>query len=171
MARKPVVNRDVVLTMLQEGRSTQQVADHFHVSRQAIDLHRRDFINHGLLKDTRAPRKPRRRPFTEPISTGHYTATQPDTPQETQQTDTIGSSPEITPGASLDDLIELMITAFSALKRVPEMEAQVAQYKDAYERALKEVERLTTDLQKRKDQEQRWNLTQQLNPNMWPKEN
>jgi len=164
MARKPVVDREVVLTMLQEGSSTQQVADHFHVSRQAIDLHRRDFIRQGVLKDIRAPRKSRHVPAPDPVFQPDVQEDMPRVPKPPTGNTSTGVT------ASLDDLIELLITAFTALKRVPELEAQVAQYRDAYQRTLKEVERLSKDIQRRKDQEQRWNLTQQLNLDTWPRE-
>ena len=163
MARKPIVNRDVVLNMLQEGSSTQQVADHFHVSRQAIDLHRRDFIKQGVLKDIKAPRKSRRIPSPEPVMPS-------ETPADNTAPETRATAAPSGATASLDDLIELLITAFAALKQVPELESQLEQYKHAYRRTLKEVERLTVDIQRRKDQEQRWNLTQQLNLHTWPKE-
>ena len=61
-----------------------------------------------------------------------------------------------------------MITAFTALKRVPELETQLEQYKDAYQRTLKEVERLSKEAEKRHDQELRWNLSQQVEPRTWP---
>ncbi|MBL7164941.1 MAG: helix-turn-helix domain-containing protein [Dehalococcoidales bacterium] len=152
MARKPIVDRDIVLRMLQEGSSTQQVAERFGVSRQAVDLHRKDFINQGLLKNERAARKLR--------SSSSPSATAPaDIPSKS----TASSVP-----ASIDDLIELMITAFTALKRVPELETQLDQYKDAYKRTLKEVERLSKETEKRHDQELRWNLSQQVEPGTWP---
>ena len=152
MARKPIVDRDIVLQMLQEGSSTQQVAERFGVSRQAVDLHRKDFINQGLLKNERAARKTR---SSSPLS-----ATAPaDIPSQS----TASSVP-----ASIDDLIELMITAFTALKRVPELETQLEQYKDAYKRTLKEVERLSKESEKRHEQELRWNLSQQVDPRTWP---
>ena len=165
MARKPIVDRDIVLQMLQAGSSTQQVAERFGVSRQAVDLHRKDFITRGLLKNERAGRKPR--------STSLSSDT---TPAEVPPQFTTSSAPADTPpqfttssgAASIDDLIELMITAFTALKRVPEMEIQLEQYKDAYKRTLKEVERLSKETEKRQDQELRWNLSQQVEPGTWP---
>ena len=44
MARKATVDVEMVARMLRDGQSTQAVAEHFGVSRQAIDLHRRKFI-------------------------------------------------------------------------------------------------------------------------------
>lgn len=152
MARKPIVDRDIVLRMLQEGSSTQQVAERFGVSRQAVDLHRKDFISQGLLTNVRAARKPR--------TTSSLSDT---TPAEVPSQSTTSSVP-----ASIDELIELMITAFTALKRVPELEVQLEQYKDAYKRTLKEVERLGKEAEKRQDQEQRWNLSQQVEHGTWP---
>lgn len=152
MARKPIVDRDIVLRMLQRGSSTQQVAERFGVSRQAVDLHRKDFITRGLLKNERAARKPR--------SASLFSDT---TPAEVPSQATTSIVP-----ASIDDLIELMITAFTALKRAPELEVQMEQYKDAYKRTLKEVERLSREAEKRQDQEQRWNLSQQVEPGTWP---
>lgn len=49
MARKAIVNKDTVLRMLREGETTQRIAEGFNVSRQAIDLYRKDFIGKGLL--------------------------------------------------------------------------------------------------------------------------
>jgi len=54
MARKAIVDRDLVLTWLREGKTTEYIAEQYSVSRQAIDLHRRDFISRGLLPDQRA---------------------------------------------------------------------------------------------------------------------
>ncbi len=56
MTRKAVVNKDIILSMLKEGESTQRIAEKFNVSRQAIDLYRRDFIGKGLLPNQRAVR-------------------------------------------------------------------------------------------------------------------
>ena len=56
MARKAIVDKDIVLNMLKGGETTQHIADEFNVSRQAIDLYRRDFIKKGLLPNQRATR-------------------------------------------------------------------------------------------------------------------
>ncbi len=178
MARKPIVDRDIVLRMLQEGSSTQQVAERFGVSRQAVDLHRKDFITRGLLKNERAARKPKSTSLfsdTTPVEVPTQ-STASTVPADIPPQSTTSSAPADTPpqsttssaAASIDDLIELMITAFTALKRVPELEIQLEQYKDAYTRTLKEVERLGKEAEKRQDQEQRWNLSQHVEPGTWP---
>ncbi len=134
MARKATVDKDVVLRMLQEGKTTQAVADQFEVSRQAIDLHRREFINRGLLQDQRAFRKARAdRATVFPYRNG----------------------------ISLEQLIDLVIAAFSALKQLPELEADLEKYRRDYQSAIQEIERLKTTDQKWKEQEQRWQLAQQ----------
>ena len=134
MARKATVDKDVVLRMLQEGKTTQQVADQFEVSRQAIDLHRREFINRGLLEDQRAFRKARAdRATVFPYRNG----------------------------ISLEQLIDLVIAAFSALKQLPELEADLEKYRRDYQSAIQEIERLKKTDEKWKEQEQRWLLAQQ----------
>ena len=134
MARKATVDKDVVLQMLQEGKTTQQVADQFEVSRQAIDLHRREFINRGLLEDQRSFRKARAtRATVFPYRNG----------------------------ISLEQLIDLVIAAFSALKQLPELEADLEKYRRDYQSAVQEIERLKTTDEKWKEQEQRWLLAQQ----------
>ena len=134
MARKATVDKDVVLQMLQEGKTTQYVADQFEVSRQAIDLHRREFINRGLLQDQRAFRKAR----ADRATVFPYRD-----------------------GISLEQLIDLVIAAFSALKQLPELEADLEKYRRDYQSAVQEIERLKETDQKRKEQEQRWLLAQQ----------
>ena len=52
MTRKAVVDRDTILNMLREGKTTQNIAEKYGVSRQAIDLHRRDYIKKGLLPNS-----------------------------------------------------------------------------------------------------------------------
>ena len=134
MARKATVDKDVVLRMLQEGKTTQYVADQFEVSRQAIDLHRREFINRGLLQDQRSFRKARAdRATVFPYRNG----------------------------ISLEQLIDLVIAAFSALKQLPELEADLEKYRRDYQSAIQEIERLKTTDEKFKEQEQRWLLAQQ----------
>ena len=129
MTRKATVDKDLVLQMLREGKTTQYIADHFGVSRQAVDLHRRDFITKGLLPDQRA---------------GKQTKT---------------AKEDVPPNRnipSLDQQIELIIEAFSALRRIPKLEADIEKYKRAYEGAVHEIERLQNAEQKRQDQELRW---------------
>ena len=133
MARKAIVDKDRILTMLQEGKTTQFIAEMFGVSRQAIDLHRRNFINQGLLRDQRAER--------------------------IKRTNKIGETREY-PIGSLDDQIELIISAFSALKHLPEVEKELELYKRKYENATKEIEHLQEAESKRQEQEARWLLTQ-----------
>ena len=134
MARKATVDKDVVLRMLQEGRTTQYVADQFEVSRQAIDLHRREFINRGLLEDQRSFRKAR----ADRATVFPYRD-----------------------GISLEQLIDLVIAAFSALKQLPELEADLEKYRRDYQSAIQEIERLKKTDRKWKEQEQRWRLAQQ----------
>ena len=138
MARKATVDINLVLQMLQEGRSTREVADHFSVSRQAIDLHRKKFITQGILQTKRAARAPK--PIDKPPK-----------------------SPSLTKGYSLEELIDLVLEAFTALKRMPTLEADLERYKHDYETALSEIERLKQAEEKRTDQESRWLLAQQQN--------
>jgi hypothetical protein len=140
MARKPVVNKEEILSLLKEGETTQRIAERFNVSRQAIDLHRRDFINRGLLDDKRAPR----------TGKAEYDASPP--PADPK-------APELSPfvpGLSLDRQIDLMIDAFAALKRLPQLEQEVERYKRDYAGALEEIERLKENERKRLEQESRW---------------
>ena len=129
MARKAIVDRDLVLNWLKERKTTQYIAEQYGVSRQAIDLHRRDFISRGLLPDQRAAREK-------------------------------GAAKETVPPkqsiVSLDQQIELIIEAFGALKRLPELEAELEKNKRDYETALQEIERLRKAEQKRQGQEQRF---------------
>ena len=142
MARKAIVNRDVILNLLREGKTTQYIAEKFSVSRQAIDLHRRDLINQGLLPDQRAVRikkaaKEDMSPQLEPGSLPESATTEH----------------QIT---SLDEQVDLMINAFDALKRLPKLETELEMYKRKYEDARQEVERLQQIEQKRHEQERRW---------------
>ena len=132
MARKAIVDKDKILSMLQEGKTTQSIAEIFGVSRQAIDLYRRDFISRGLLHSQRAVRTKR-----ADRKVGEITYK-------------IGT---------LDEQIELMITAFSALKRLPALEKEMEMYKRKYENATREIERLQEVEHKRQDQELRWQNT------------
>ena len=154
MARKPVVSREEVLRMLQEGRSTQVVAEHFGVSRQAIDLHRRDFIQRGLLTNERAARRPR----TTPAAAARTTSAPAPQAPATDRRQAPPAAPPTT--VSLDDLIELVIRAVSALRRLPELEAELNMSRREHSKALEELDRLRTDTQRRQDQELRWRLVQ-----------
>ena len=139
--------------MLQEGKSTQLVAEHFGVSRQAIDLHRREFIRRGLLTDERAARRRRTPAAADSLSASPVAAeTPPRVPPE--------DSPHVPRTASLDDLIELVITAVSALRRLPELEAELTAARRDYRRAVEELERLRAEAHRRQDQELRWRLAQ-----------
>ena len=148
MARKAIVNKDTILSMLKEGETTQHIAEKFNVSRQAIDLYRRDFIKRGLLPNQRAVRTKK-------------TPNEANTPK--QNIISPGKSPRSKVVVSLDEQIDLIISAFHALKRLPQLEAEVETYKRGYENALLEIERLKESEKKRLDQESRWFLTQQHN--------
>ena len=148
MARKAVVDKDIVLNMLREGETTQRIADKFKVSRQAIDLYRRNFIEKGLLPNQRAVRTSKASKESAPqkqnlISPGQSTASK----------DTV----------SLDRQIELVISAFNALKRLPKLEKEFETYKNEYENALQEIKRLKENEKKRLDQESRWLNAQHKN--------
>lgn len=132
MARKATVDKDTALLMLREGKSTHTVAQHFGVSRQAIDLHRRGFIHDGLLVDKRAPRK---------------TVTSEKAAETRVKGDT---------AISLDRLIDLVIEAFNSLKRLPELEAELEKYQRNYQKAAEQIELLEKEVIKRKEQEARW---------------
>ncbi len=148
MARKTIVNKDVILSMLREGETTQRIAEKFNVSRQAIDLHRRDFIAKGLLPDQRAARTSK---------APKKTATQ------RQNLISPKKSPLSKDKVSLDEQIDLIINAFNALKRLPQLEKEVKKYKQEYENALQEIEGLKGNEKKRLEQENRWLLTQRHN--------
>jgi len=148
MARKATVDKDVILSMLKNGETTQRIAVEFNVSRQAIDLHRRDFIEKGLLANQRAVRRSKE---------AKEAASQTQKPVSTRQ-----SSPS-KDMVSLDRQIDLMINAFNALKRLPQLEKEVERYKKEYENALHEIERLKEPEKKRLEQESRWLLAQRHN--------
>lgn len=146
MARKAIVNKDIILSKLKEGETTQSIAENFNVTRQAIDLYRRDFIKKGLLPNQRAMRTRKLPKEATPkkqklISPRHSL-----------------SSKDI---VSLDEQIDLIIDAFNALKRLPELEKELEIYKRKYENATNEIEHLQNREQKRQDQELRWLITHQ----------
>jgi transposase len=148
MARKAIVDKDIILNMLREGETTQRIADKFSVSRQAIDLYRRNFIEKGLLPDQRAVR------------------TKKTKKESATNKQNLTSLKEASPSKgiiTLDDQIDLIIDAFNALKRLPHLEREVEKYKQEYESALKEIERLRDNEKKRLDQESRWLLSQHQN--------
>jgi hypothetical protein len=135
MARKATVDRDMALEMLRKGESTHSVAEHFGVSRQAIDLHRREFIKRGLLSDERAFRKTvAREKIDEDRVTGRT-------------------------AISLDQLIDLVIEAFNSLRRLPELEAELEKYRYNYQKASEHIDVLEKEASKRKEQELRWMLS------------
>lgn len=142
MARKAIVDKDIILNMLKEGETTQRIAEKFGVSRQAIDLHRRAFINNGLLHDRRATRIKR--------------VTKETVPPKRNNT----APPKRNNIIQLDQQIELIIEAFSALKRLPELGSELERYKRKYENAVQKIEHLREVEQKRQDQEHRWLLVQ-----------
>jgi hypothetical protein len=139
MARKATVNREVVLQMLREGKTSQIIADQFGVSRQAIDLYRKQFTTAGLLTGQQPAR-----PFS-PL---------PGIETQVRQAPPVRQPVGYTP--SLDQMVDLIIEAFDAKRRIPEIQAEMEQYKRRYEEALKEVEELKLKEQKRREQEARW---------------
>ncbi len=146
MARKATIDVDKAMQMLREGQSTQAVADFFGVSRQAIDLHRRKLIQAGQLIDKRAPR------VAAPLQT---------VTKEAEKEEPIKSGikeTEVAAPVSLDSLIELAIDAFGSLKKVPQLEAELAQCKQDYEKAARRIAELEQELSKRQEQETRWKL-------------
>ena len=148
MARKAIVDRNTVLQLLKEGKTSQSIATQFGVSRQALDLHRKEFIRTGLLPSSATPL---------PVTTS----------PPAMMTTPVSSRPTlaITPhDVSLDQMIELMIKAFDALKCIPQLEAEVEKYRRDYEGLFKHIEQLEEREKKRKEQEARWIHAQ--NPNI-----
>ncbi len=148
MARKPTIDVDRAIQMLREGQSTQAIADYFGVSRQAIDLHRRKLIQTGQLADKRAPRS------LAPVPS---TASSPASGSTASSVLPITEPPEPT-AVSLDRVIDLTINAFGSLKKVPQLEAELAQCRQDYEKATRRIAELEQELKKRQEQESRWNL-------------
>jgi transposase-like protein len=151
MARKAIVDRDTVLQLLEEGKTSKTIANQFGVSRQAIDLYRKQFINSGLLGETRIAR-----PMTssKPGETLTYRHTPEPSPEPVRVP--YSAKPARTPALSLDELVDLVIQAFAALKRVKELEAEIAVLRKNYDALLQQVEQLQAREQKRKEQEARW---------------
>ncbi len=138
MARKAIVDRNTVLQLLKEGQTSQSIAAQFNVSRQAIDLHRKEFIRTGLLPGTAIPL-----PATKLQTIASTISSKP--------------TPAVSPkDISLDQMIDLFIKAFDALKRIPELEAEVERYRRDYEGLVKQIEQLEEREKKRKEQEARW---------------
>lgn len=140
MARKAIVDRNVVLQLLKEGKTSQSIGTQFGVSRQAIDLYRKEFVRAGLLQGTNSPP-----PAAPPL------------PITEPSVSTIKTAPAITPrDITLDQMIELLIKALSALKRLPQLEAEVARYRHDYEELFKQIGQLEEREKKRREQEDRW---------------
>jgi hypothetical protein len=157
MARKATVDRDTVLQMLKESKTSQVIADRFGVSRQAIDLYRKQFIAEGVLIPSPRP-APIAQPKLQNIAGENSSPQQPvqDAPRVPY-----AAVPSTTPSLSLDQMVEVIIRAFTALKRNPELEAEIAALKKSYETALQQVEQLKERERKRQEQEQRWLHAQQ----------
>jgi hypothetical protein len=143
MARKATVDRNLVLQLLKEGKTSQSIAMQFGVSRQAIDLYRKEFFRTGLLQNNVTPL-----PVTTPNSSPPITGMP--APVQTQPA---GLQPE---DVSLDQMIELMIKAFAALKRIPELEAEAAKYRGEHDALIAQIALLEEREKKRKEQESRW---------------
>lgn len=156
MARKAIVDKDIILELLKKGETTQRIAERFKVSRQAIDLHRKEFINNGLLPDRRAART-RKEPIESIDSTKNIGNENPTFEQSVLIKSNIPSQ-EIIETVSLDAQIDLIISAFNALKRLPVVEKELENLKQENEKAKIEIERLKGLENKRIDQEKRWML-------------
>jgi hypothetical protein len=152
MARKAIVDRETVLQMLREGKTSKAIAEQFGVSRQAIDLYRKQFANSKLLNaaPTSTPQvssKPKDLTVDHPI------------PQQMSGSESVSYPTQPTaahPALSLDDLVDLIIQAFTALKRVKELEVEIAGLRKNYDAVLQQVEQLQAREQKRREQEARW---------------
>ena len=150
MARKAIVNRDMVLQLLKEGKSSQVIANQFGVSRQAIDLYRKDFTRTGFLPAAGTTPLPITASAPIPTTTPPPVPNKPVSPS-VKQTE-----------VSLDQMIELFIKAFDALKRLPELENEVAEFRREHEGLLQQIAQLEESEKKRKEQETRW--LQEQNP-------
>lgn len=152
MARKAIVDKDIILDLLKKGETTQRIAERFNVSRQAIDLHRKEFINNGLLPDKKAARR------KEQLETFSH--------QKEMNESSAAQQPDLTQSIippqenieSLDAQIDLIISAFNALRRLPAVEKELEILRRENENAKQEIERLKARENKRMDQESRWML-------------
>jgi len=155
MARKAIVDRAAVLEMLKQGMTSQAIADRFGVSRQAIDLHRKQFTAAGLLVPPQ-----RHAPAPAPAQGRAASREQRGEAQSQISPAAPGSAdmPPLSPipSLSLDQLIDLIIQAFTALKRIPELEKEFAALRKSYEAALQQIQELNEREQKRREQELRW---------------
>ena len=145
MARKAIVDRPAVLEMLKEGKTSQAIADRFGVSRQAIDLYRKQFTREGLLQPARVTQ-------VEAVDGAQpeHVRSEPRAPYSVRSSLPSPTQP------SLDELIDLVIRAFGALKQIPELEAECDKLRKSYEEAQSQIAELQAREQKRRDQEQRW---------------
>jgi uncharacterized membrane protein len=144
MARKAIVDKNTVLKLLKEGKSSQTIANQFGVSRQAIDLYRKEFTRTGIFPVASAAPLPDIVPATE------------NAPEVQKAVPTPSPTSPAPQAVSLDQMIELSIKAFDALKRLPELEAEVAKYRADYENLAKQLEQMLEREKKRKEQETRW---------------
>jgi len=112
MARKAIVDRNTVLQLLKEGKSSQTIGAQFGVSRQAIDLYRKDL---SALDCYRLPL------LAVPqllLPAGIFGALQTP-PQVKTAAETKSITLPVTPReVSLDQMIDLIIRAFDAMRRV-----------------------------------------------------
>ena len=154
MARKAIVDKEIILDLLKKGETTQRIAERFKVSRQAIDLHRKEFIKNGLLPDKRAARN--RKDTVEAATSKRDIENEENPVKQSVFLDTKASRQE--PGESLDAQIELIINAFNALKRLTVLEKELDTLKQENEAAKLEIERLKAQENKRLNQEKRWML-------------
>mgnify|MGYP001205205053 FL=1 len=143
MARKAIVDRNTVLKLLQEGKTSGSIALQFGVSRQAIDLHRKEFLRTGVL-EARVPY------HAAPIIDQKLPPPLTDAPKPVKNT-----------AASLDQVIDLLIQSFSAMKKLPELEAEVKKLQQQYTGAMIQVTQLEEREKKRLEQEIRWREVQQ----------
>ena len=149
MARKAIVDRNTVLQLLKESKTSQSIATQFGVSRQAIDLYRKEFIRTGLLQGAAStPALPVTMPAPTPPTINPPVSAKP----------TLSSAKP--PEVSLDQMIELFIKALDALKRLPELEDEVVKFRNEHEGLLQQITQLEEREQKRKEQETRWLQTQ-----------
>jgi cell division protein FtsL len=149
MARKAIVDRETVLQLLREGQTSKAIADRFGVSRQAIDLYRKylsNFIPPNDIEKPQATNEPKPtsvyQPKVESVS-GHE---KPPYPTRTSTRSAL----------SLDEMVDLIIEAFSALRRVKELESEISTLKKKSDALLQQIEQLEVREQKRKEQEARW---------------
>lgn len=140
-----MVDREKVLELLRAGQTSQSIAGQFGVSRQAIDLHKKEFIRTGAL-DARVIRQPA------------PAGTQQSPPPLTTTPATVQTPKAAT--VSLDQMIDLLIQSFAAMKKLPELEMEVNKLKQQYETALAQLAQVEEREKKRLEQEARWREAQ-----------